>query len=82
VSVTVADSGPGIPAAQIEQIFAPFFTSKPDGLGLGLNICRTIVEAHGGRITVENAPLAGQPLPLPYRLHHERNAAHPVCCRR
>jgi signal transduction histidine kinase len=59
VSVTVADSGPGIPAAQIEQIFAPFFTSKPDGLGLGLNICRTIVEAHGGRITVENRPAGG-----------------------
>ena len=59
VSVTVADSGPGIPAAQIEQIFAPFFTSKPDGLGLGLNICRTIIEAHGGRISVENSPTGG-----------------------
>jgi PAS domain S-box-containing protein len=59
VCVTVADKGPGIPAAQLEQIFAPFFTSKPDGLGLGLNICRTIVEAHGGSITVENRPAGG-----------------------
>lgn len=59
VSVTVADNGPGIPAAQLEQVFAPFFTSKPDGLGLGLNICRTIVEAHGGSISVENRPAGG-----------------------
>ncbi|WP_287881897.1 ATP-binding protein [Aquitalea sp.] len=59
VCVTVADNGAGIPAAQLEQIFAPFFTSKPDGLGLGLNICRTIVEAHGGSITVENRPDGG-----------------------
>jgi two-component system sensor histidine kinase DctS len=59
VSVTVTDNGPGIPAEQIEQIFAPFFTSKPDGLGLGLNICRTIVEAHGGCISVENSPAGG-----------------------
>jgi PAS domain S-box-containing protein len=52
--VTVADQGPGIPPEQLEQVFAPFFTTKPDGLGLGLNICRTIVEAHGGFMTVEN----------------------------
>jgi len=52
--VTVADQGPGIPPDQFEQIFAPFFTTKADGLGLGLNICRTIIEAHGGFMTVEN----------------------------
>jgi PAS domain S-box-containing protein len=56
--ITVADHGPGIPADQLEQVFAPFFTTKADGLGLGLNICRTIVEAHGGFMTVEN-PLGG-----------------------
>ncbi|MBW8897469.1 MAG: PAS domain S-box protein, partial [Massilia sp.] len=54
VRITVADEGPGIPPEQLEQIFAPFFTTRPDGLGLGLNICRTIVEAHGGFMTVEN----------------------------
>jgi signal transduction histidine kinase len=58
VRVTVTDAGPGIPPEQLEQIFAPFFTTRPDGLGLGLNICRTIVEAHGGSMTVEN-PAAG-----------------------
>ncbi|MFC0252236.1 sensor histidine kinase [Massilia consociata] len=56
---SVADQGPGIPPAQLEQVFAPFFTTKPDGLGLGLNICRTIVEAHGGVITVENGADGG-----------------------
>jgi len=54
VRVDVGDQGPGIPADQLEQIFAPFFTTKPDGLGLGLNICRTIIEAHGGSLTVAN----------------------------
>jgi len=54
VRIFVADEGPGIPPDQLEQVFAPFFTTRPDGLGLGLNICRTIVEAHGGYMTVEN----------------------------
>lgn len=52
--IGVADRGPGIAPDQLEQVFAPFFTTKRDGLGLGLNICRTIVEAHGGFIGVEN----------------------------
>jgi PAS domain S-box-containing protein len=54
VRVTVADEGAGIPPDQLEQVFAPFFTTRRDGLGLGLNICRTIVEAHGGFIEVDN----------------------------
>jgi C4-dicarboxylate-specific signal transduction histidine kinase len=52
--ITVADQGTGIPPDQLEQVFAPFFTTRLDGLGLGLNICRTIVEAHGGFIEVDN----------------------------
>jgi PAS domain S-box-containing protein len=59
VRVTVCDEGPGIPFEQREQIFAPFFTTRPDGLGLGLNICRTIVEAHGGCMTVDSAAGGG-----------------------
>lgn len=54
VRIAVSDQGHGIPPEQLEQIFAPFFTTKPDGLGLGLNICRTIVEAHRGSMTVAN----------------------------
>jgi PAS domain S-box-containing protein len=57
--ISVADCGPGIPAEQREQIFAPFFTTRTDGLGLGLNICRTIVEAHGGCMTVDDRPGGG-----------------------
>ncbi|WP_374480456.1 ATP-binding protein [Zoogloea sp.] len=59
VEVTVADNGPGIPAEQLEQVFSAFFSTKSDGLGLGLNICRTIVEAHGGHLAVANRPGGG-----------------------
>ena len=50
----VADRGPGISPKAAAQLFEPFFTSKADGLGLGLNICRTIIESHGGHLGHEN----------------------------
>jgi PAS domain S-box-containing protein len=50
VTVEVQDSGPGFPLASIEQIFQAFYTTKPAGLGMGLSICRSIVEAHGGQL--------------------------------
>lgn len=52
VFVAVADSGPGVDASTMDQIFDAFFTTKPGGLGMGLSICRSIVEAHGGRLWV------------------------------
>lgn len=52
--MTVADRGPGIAADIADQLFDPFFTTKVDGLGLGLNICRTIVESHRGQLSFEN----------------------------
>ncbi len=54
VEVCVIDRGTGIEAKDLESIFNPFFTTKPDGVGLGLAICSKIVDEHGGHITVES----------------------------
>ena len=50
VLVAVRDSGPGLAPATLERLFEAFYTTKPSGLGLGLSICRSIIEAHGGRM--------------------------------
>jgi signal transduction histidine kinase len=50
VLVTVQDTGPGLDPANLEHLFEAFFTTKPGGLGMGLAVCRTIIEAHGGKL--------------------------------
>ena len=59
VRITIQDQGPGIPDADLEQIFKPFFTTRHSGTGLGLPISRGIIEQHGGRLTVESGPGGG-----------------------
>ena len=59
VLVEVQDSGTGIAAEKLESIFDPFITSKPEGLGMGLSICRSIIERHGGKISAANNPDRG-----------------------
>jgi two-component system sensor kinase FixL len=64
VEVTVADRGPGIPPAELEAIFEPFVSTKRHGVGLGLAICRTIADAHEGRIWATNNPDGGATMHL------------------
>jgi len=59
ILVTVSDNGPGIPVDVMDKIFSPFFTTKPQGSGLGLAIVRKIVDAHDGRIDVNERPGGG-----------------------
>lgn len=59
VSVSVADSGPGIAPAVLPRIFDSWFTTKRNGLGLGLAVCRTIIESHGGQLAAGRSTLGG-----------------------
>jgi signal transduction histidine kinase len=57
LSVEVRDSGPGFAPAALERVFEAFYTTKPGGLGLGLSICRSIIEAHNGQLwAIPNVP--------------------------
>ena len=59
VSITVDDAGPGIAADAMPRLFEPYFTTKANGLGMGLSISRSIVECHGGSIAAANIPAGG-----------------------
>jgi two-component system sensor kinase FixL len=59
IQVTVRDLGPGIDPARRDDIWQPFFTTKSTGLGMGLGVCRSIIQSHRGRISAENHPDGG-----------------------
>lgn len=59
VEISVTDTGPGLPETVRERLFQPFVTTKPAGMGVGLSVCRTIVEAHGGKVRAEEVPGGG-----------------------
>ena len=73
ILVSVSDTGIGLPPHFEEQIFDAFFTTKPQGTGMGLRICRSIIESHGGRLWAASAPGQGAtfhfnlPCLMPYR---------------
>jgi len=73
--VSVADSGSGLAPEVSAHLFQPFVTTKQKGMGLGLSICRTIVEAHGGRIWVESRPQGGTIFRFTLRMATEEEEA-------
>ena len=75
VEVAVADSGPGVSAEAAGKIFDPFYTTKSQGLGIGLNICRSIIESHGGDLQFENRRFGGAN--FHFRLPVMSHAQHP-----
>jgi two-component system sensor kinase FixL len=58
-SVAVIDSGHGVEPDKLPRVFEPFYTTKPNGMGMGLSISRTIIEAHHGKISAENNASGG-----------------------
>jgi PAS domain S-box-containing protein len=78
VAVEVRDNGPGIPSDVASRLFESFVTTKPNGLGIGLSICRSIIEAHGGSIEVTNNGGACFTFALPVQTQDAAGAA--PCC--
>jgi two-component system sensor kinase FixL len=86
IRVAVRDGGTGVRTGALDEIFQPFYTTKRDGLGMGLSISRSIIEAHGGRLWAENNPDRGAtfyftvPLGRLERRTRPRDAADPRQC--
>jgi len=76
VEVSVSDTGPGIATEIADRLFQPFVSTKQHGMGVGLSICRTIVEAHGGRIWVESQPGEGTVFRFTVRVVNQEELSH------
>ncbi|MCD5360576.1 ATP-binding protein [Chromobacterium aquaticum] len=74
----VRDTGRGITPSSLEVLFHPFFSTKPNGMGLGLSICQTIVEQYGGLISAENIPASGACFRIELPLSRQGEPARPV----
>ena len=68
--LSVSDRGPGIPEDKLKEVFEPFFTSKAEGMGMGLSIARTIIEAHNGQISAKNRDHGGASFRIKLPLSH------------
>ncbi len=82
IRLDVADTGPGIAPEVIGRLFTPFASTRPTGTGLGLSVCRRIIEEHGGQLTASNRPEGGACLticlPQDISLEHSDHANHPA----
>lgn len=78
--ITIADTGPGIDGHRLDEIFDPFYSSKEDGIGLGLAISRSIIESHGGRIWAKSDLVSGAKFifTLPARQSGETQTSFPI----
>ena len=78
VAVEVSDTGPGVSPENVEKIFDAFVSTKSGGMGMGLSICRSLIESHGGLIWAENAPEGGArvcfTLPVADGLHNNNGS--------
>jgi two-component system nitrogen regulation sensor histidine kinase NtrY len=64
ICLSVTDNGEGIQADKLEQVFVPFFTTRKEGSGIGLSLCRKIIRLHEGQITIESEPGNGTTVTL------------------
>ena len=71
VAIRVSDSGKGMPPEVQERLFQPFFTTRPEGTGLGLAIVRSVIDTHGGEVTVESKPGQGSTFCVTLPIHSQ-----------